>query len=75
MVYGEWDALSAQLDPLIMLFAWVFVGAYSGGSCRSLLLGLERTSPTLEPKSLLKGESPSIIPGIEGFGVVHGSKI
>ena len=60
---------------LIMLSAQVFSGACSGGSHRSLRLGLERTSPTLEPKSLLTGENPSITRGIEGFGVFHGGGI
>ena len=62
-------------SPLIMLFAWVSFGACSGGSRRSLRSGLERTSLTLEPKSLLTGETPSIIQGIGGFDVSRGSGI
>ena len=59
----------------IMLFARVFFRACLGGFHRSLQSGLERTSPTLKPKSLLKGESPSIIRGIADFGISHGSAI
>ena len=59
----------------IMLFARVFFGACSGGSHRSLQSGLERTSPTLEPKSLPMGGTPSIARGIGDFVVFHGSGI
>ena len=52
----------------------VFFEACSGGSRRSLRSGLERTSPTLEPKSLLMGETPSIVQGTEGFDVSHRSE-
>ena len=57
----------------IMLFARVFFGACSDGFHRSLQSGLERTSPTLEPKSLPTRENLSTVQGIEGFGVFHGS--
>ena len=59
----------------IMLVARVFFGACSGGFRRSLRSGSERTFPTLEPKSLLMEGNLSIVRGIEGFGVFHGSKI
>ena len=59
----------------IMLFARVFFGAYSDGFHRSLRSGLERTSPTLEPKNLLTGENLSIVQGTGGRGVCHGSVI
>ena len=52
----------------------VFSGACSGGFHRSLQLGLEQTSPTLEPKSLLTGGNLSIVQGIEGFDVSHRSE-
>ena len=57
----------------ITLFARVSFGAYLDGFRRSLQSGLERTSPTLEPKSLPTGEIPSIVQGIGGFNVFHGS--
>jgi hypothetical protein len=63
------------LVSFITLVARAFFGAYSGDFHRSLQLGLERTSPTLEPKSLLKGENLSTAQGIEGFVVFHGSEI
>ena len=59
----------------ITLVAQAFFGAYSGGFHRSLQSGLERTSLTLEPKSLLKGETLSSAQGTEGFVVCHGSEI
>ena len=58
----------------IVLVARVFFGAYSGGFRRSLRSGLERTSPTPEPKSLPTGETPSIVQGTGGFDVCHGSE-
>ena len=60
---------------LITLFAQVFFGAYLDDFHRSLQSGLEWTSPTPKPKSLLKGESPSIALGIANVGVVHGNEI
>jgi hypothetical protein len=61
-------------SPFIMFFAQVFFGAYLGGFHRSLQSGLEWTSPTPTPKSLLMGGIPSIVRGIEGFGVFHRSE-
>ena len=63
-----------EMAHFITLFAWAFFGAYSGGFHRSLQSGLERTSPTLEPRSLLKGENLSSAQGTEGFVVSHGSE-
>ena len=60
---------------LITLFGWVFFGAYLDGFCRSLQSDLERTSPTPKPKSLPKGESPSIALGTASVDVIHGGKI
>ena len=57
--HRRWER-SVGVVPFIMLFARVFSGACSGDFRRSLRSGLERTSPTLEPKSLLTGETPSI---------------
>jgi hypothetical protein len=65
----SWDS------SFIMLFVRVFFGACLGDSHGSLRLGLEQTSPTPKPKSLLKGESPSIALGIASVGVIHRSKI
>ena len=48
-------------SSFIMLVVWVFFGACLGGFHRSLRLGLEQTSPTPTPKSLLTGETPSIV--------------
>ena len=61
-------------SSFIKLFAQVFFGAYLDDFHRSLQLGLERTSPTPKPKSLLKGESPSIVLGTASFGIVRGSE-
>ena len=58
----------------IAFVARVFSGAYSGGFHRSLQSGLERTSPTLEPKSLLTGETLSSVRGTGDFVVFHGSE-
>ena len=58
----------------IVLVAQVSFEAWSGGFRKSLQLGLERTFPTLEPKSLLTGETPSIVQGTGGFDVFHGSR-
>ena len=65
------------IEPVsfITLVVQAFFGAYSGDFRRSLRLGLERTSPTLEPKSLLTGETLSNGRGTEGFDVFHGSEI
>ena len=61
-------------SSFIMLFVRVFFGACSGGFYRSLQSGLERTSPTLEPKSLLMGGIPSSVRGTGGFDAFHGSE-
>ena len=58
----------------IMSVARAFFGACSDGLHRNLQSGPEWTSPTPKLKNLLKGENPSIAPGIEGSGIVHGSK-
>ena len=52
----------------------VFVRAYLGDSCRSQRLGQEQTSPTPEPKNLLKGENPSIVRGTVNSCAFHGSE-
>ena len=59
----------------ITLFARVSFGAYLDGFRRSLQSGLERTSPTLEPKSLLTGGIPSTALGTGDFDVSRGSAI
>ena len=64
---------TSQGNLFIRLSAQVFFGACLGGFHRSLRSGLEQTSPTLEPKSLLMGETPSIVQGIGDFDVFHGS--
>ena len=63
-----------DMAVLIAFFARVSFGAYSDDSRRSLQLGPERTSPTLEPKSLLMGGNLSIVRGTGGFDVSHGSE-
>ena len=59
---------------LIRLVVRVSVEALSGDCHRSLQSGLERTSPTLEPKSLLTGGTLSIVRGTGDFDVFHGSE-
>ena len=63
-----------QSASFISFVGRVFYGAYSGDFRRSLQLGPEWTSPTLEPKSLLTGEIPSIVQGIGGLDVFHESE-
>ena len=64
------------IEPVsvIVFVVRVFFGAYSGGSHRSLQWGLERTSPTLEPKSLPTGEILSIVRETGGSDVFHRSE-
>ena len=69
------EGLHFDNGPFIIFAVWAFIGACLGDSCRNLRSGLERTSPTPKPKSLWKGESPSIVLGIASLGVVHGIKI
>ena len=59
----------------IVFIVRVSFEAYSDGFHRNLRSGLEQTSPTLEPKSLLTGETLSITQGTGGFNVSHGSGI
>ena len=66
--------MSFDNSLLIIVGVRVFVGACSGDSRRSLQSGLERTSPTPAPKSLLMGGTPSIVQGTGGFGVFHRSE-
>ena len=63
-----------QPASFITLVVRAFFGAYPGGFRRSLQSGLEQTSPTLEPKSLPKGENLSSARGTGGFVVFHGSE-
>jgi hypothetical protein len=63
------------ITGFITLVVRVFFGACLGDFRRSLRLGLERTSLTPTPKSLLMGETPSIVQGTGGFDVFHGSEI
>ena len=70
----KYDSETIELVPFIAFVVRVFFGACSDDSRRSLQSGPERTSPTLEPKSLRTGESPSIVRGTEGFGVSRGSE-
>ena len=58
----------------ITLVVRAFFGAYSGGFRRNLRSGLERTSPTLEPKSLLMGGILSSVRGTGDFVAFHGSE-
>jgi hypothetical protein len=63
-----------ETTRLIMLVDRVSFRALSGDCHRSLQSGLERTSPTLEPKSLLTGGTLSIVRGTGVFDVFHGSE-
>ena len=65
---------SFDMAALIALSVRVSFGAYSDDSRRSLQLGPERTSPTLEPKSLLTGGTLSIVRGTGGSDVFHRSE-
>ena len=69
------EGLHFDNGPFIIFAVWAFIGACLGDSRRNLRSGLERTSLTPKPKSLRKGESPSIVPGIASLGVVHGIEI
>ena len=73
--HGEWGDETIEPVSFITLVVQAFFGAYSGGFRRSLRLGLERTSPTLEPKSLLMEEILSIVQGTEDSYVFHRSEI